>query len=304
MAIDFTKLAAAAAATGKDMTKAQTGGGGDYVPPAEGPTRLRLVGYIELGKQKDQIPGKPMQIKPKVELIFELSGPKHPPKVLDDGTKLPHRISIVTNFSLNEKATFFKLFQQLNHAGTATHMVALLGNAYKGTVYHRKYKKSDGTEGIAADLKVKGGAYVIEPARYEIVDPENGPTGDFAPLRVDPPISPIRCFLWEMPDMDQWASLYIEGEYPERTDDSGKVIAKAKSKNVYQAKIKSAENFAGSPIATLLAGNGVALDIPDAERAAAADEEFEDVPDSVTNSVNDKPTPTGAAADDILNGVA
>ncbi len=302
MAIDLTKLAAAATATGKDMTKAQTGGGGDYVPPVEGATRLRFIGYIELGKQKDQIPGKPVQIKPKVELVFELSGPKHPPKVLDDGTKLPHRISIVTNYSLNEKATFYKLFQQLNHAGKATHIVQLLGNAYKGTVYHRKYKKNDGSEGIAVDLKAKGGAYVIEAPRYEVVN-EDGPTGEFAPLKVDAPISPIRCFLWDIPDMDQWASIYIDGEYPERKDDAGKVLSKAKSKNVYQAKIKSAENFAGSPIALLLAGNGVALDIPDAERAATEDE-FEDVPDENPGRVTEHPTPVGADADDILNGVA
>ena len=300
MAIDIAKLKAAAAATGKDMTKAQTGGGGgDYVPPAEGKTRLRFIGYIELGKQKDQIPGKPMTVKPKVELIFELSGPKHPPKVTDDGEKIPHRISITTNYSLNEKATFFKLFQQMNHAGKATHIVDLLGSAYTGTVYHRKYQKKDGTEGIAVDLKAKGGAYMLGAPIYEIVN-EDGPTGDFAPLKVDPPISPIRAFLWECPDMEQWQSLYIDGEYPERKDDAGKVIAKAKSKNVFQAKIKMAENFGGSPIALLLASNGVALDIPDAEQAATEDDEVE----SAAPVLSDPAPPQGQDADDILNGVA
>lgn len=303
MAIDINKLKAAAAATGKDMTKAQTGGGGDYVPPAEGKCNLRLVGYIELGKHKDQVPGKPVTIKPKVELIFELSGAKHKPTETEDGTKIPHRISVVTNFSLNEKATFFKIFQQLNYAGTATHIVDLLGKAYRGTVYHRKYKKADGSEGVAADLKVKGGAYVFEPPRYEIVDPESGPTGEYAELRVDPPISPIRAFLWEMPDMEQWQSLFIEGEYPARVDEKGNVTLPAKTKNVFQAKIKNAVNFAGSPIALLLAGNGVSLDIPDAERISV-DSDEDDTPSAPQQRIVDPVTPQGADADDILNGVA
>src|SRR5690606_31848665 len=52
MAIDYKKLGAEVAKTGRDMTKAETGGGGDYTPPAAGPTRLRFVAYVELGKQK------------------------------------------------------------------------------------------------------------------------------------------------------------------------------------------------------------------------------------------------------------
>ena len=47
MTLDFSKIANTAAQT-TDMTQAQTGGG-DYVPPAAGPCRLRLVGYVETG---------------------------------------------------------------------------------------------------------------------------------------------------------------------------------------------------------------------------------------------------------------
>lgn len=297
MAIDLAKLKAAAAATGRDMTVAQTGGGDDYVPPETGRTRLRFIGYVEIGKHKDTIPGKPATIRPKVQLIFELSGPKHEPKVAENGEKIPHRITVTTNYSLNEKATFFRLFQQLNYKGTATHIVELLGGAYTGEVFHRQFKKRDGSDGIAVDLKPKGGAYQFGAPRYEIVG-EDGPTGEYAPLKVAPAISPIRAFLWENPDMDQWNSLFIDGEYPERKDKDGKVVAPAKSKNVLQAAIKSAENFKGSPIALLLAAGGQSLDIPDAERVNVGEDD--EAPTLPARHVSEDP----AAATDILNGIA
>ena len=121
--VDFTKikaLADKAAATGKNMNEAQQGGGGDYEPPAAGPTRLRFISYVELGKQEDTYMGKP-RVRDTAMLTFELSGPKHKPTDID-GVKHPHRISIELPISLNEKAHFYKLFRALNHAGKATHI--------------------------------------------------------------------------------------------------------------------------------------------------------------------------------------
>src|SRR5690606_31873471 len=58
--------------TGPDLTKPQTGGGGgDYVPPAEGATRLRLTGYVETGIHTKRQGGQ-SKTKPRVELMFEL----------------------------------------------------------------------------------------------------------------------------------------------------------------------------------------------------------------------------------------
>jgi hypothetical protein len=62
--------------------------------------------------------------------------------------------------------------------------------------------------------------------------------------------------------MEQWGSLYIEGEYRERKDDKTGVVTPAKCKNTLQNKIKGAVNFIGSPIHTLLVAGGVALDLP------------------------------------------
>ena len=300
MTIDFKALGAKAAASGVDMTKAQTGGGGgDYEPPAAGPTRLRFVSYVELGKQKVKSMGKEV-VKERVLLTFELSGPKHQPTVNDDGEKIPHRISIEESLSLNEKANFFKLFGRLNYAGSAQHIAQLLGSAYKATVVHRKYAKAgedkaDQTKwtGIAAELKSKADGYTIQPPRYE--DPE---TGDVLPLAVAPAITPIKLFLWNFPDMEQWASIYIDGEYPERKDDKGVVTAKAKSKNVFQNRIKSAVNFQNSPIHVLLAGNGAPLDIPDAEDGRDPDEDEHDV----TTDIKGQGKPV-VSDDDALNGV-
>jgi hypothetical protein len=289
--MDFTKaaaLAAQAAANGVDMTKAQSGGG-DYTPPAAGPCRLRFIGYVELGKHEKEFQGK-KSFKEQVELTFEVSGPKHPPREVD-GVKYPHIITIRETKSLSDKARFFKLVQLLNYAGKAKHVAELLGQPFRGEIIHRTYRKSDGSEGVAAELYNKAvGTYTISPARIE--DPE---TGDYKALPVDPPISPVRCFLWDYADMDQWASIFIDGQYEERKDKDGKVTAPAKSKNVIQNKIKVAHNFAGSPIATLLAANGQPIDLPESERPGEEDEPPFDV--------DEKPQTSGTTPDPLA-GIA
>src|SRR6478752_62891 len=127
--MDLSKIQAAAALAvekGEDQSVAKKGGGGDYVPPAAGSTRLRFISYIEIGKHERTVQGK-KKTEDQVILVFELSGPKHPPRVTDDGTKIPHRIAITLNKSMNEKATFFKLFNRMNWEGKAKHMAQLLG---------------------------------------------------------------------------------------------------------------------------------------------------------------------------------
>ena len=302
MTVDFKALGAKAAADGVDMTKATTGGGGDYQPPPAGPCLLRFVSYVELGKQTEKFMGKE-RVREKVLLTFELLGTKYPPAILESGEKVPHRITIEESLSLNEKANFFKLFQRLNFAGTATHIAQLLGTGYKGTVVHRKYAKrgeptDDATKwtGVSVELKSKDTGYTIQPPRYEIIDPETGPTGEYGTLKIPPAITPIKCFLWNYADLDQWASIYIEGEYPERKDATGKVVAPAKSKNVFQDTIKRAVNFIGSPIHVLLMGNGQALDLPDAEDGKAPWGEE----DETLNVPGQRAT---VSEDDVLNGV-
>jgi hypothetical protein len=265
MSIDYTKLGAAVAAENNiDMTKPQRGGSGDYVPPAAGRCRLRFVGYVELGRHEEKYMGQP-KVADKVRLFFELSGKNHQPREFE-GKKVPHVISFEMTYSLNEKSNFFKLFQRMNYAGDAVHMVQLLGRAYLGEVVHRKYKRADGSEGVAAELQDKARGFLIEPPR--VLDSE---TDTLVEVKVAEPLSPIKVFVWAKPDKLQWDSIFVDGEWEAVTDDSGKVIKPAKSKNVYQEKIRAALNFKGSPIHALLSGAGDDdLDIPEAQDGADA----------------------------------
>lgn len=269
-ALNIAALAAKAAAEGKDMNTAQTGGsGGDYTPPEAGATWLRLVAYIEVGNQEETVMGK-AKVRPTAIFTFELSGPKHEPKDVN-GEKVPHRISIELPISLNEKAHFYKLFRALNYAGKATHAAQLVGSAYKGVVMHHTYKGRDGKDRVYADLKDRStGSFTISSPHFQRFDEEGNPVGEPALKNVAPAITPLKLFLWEYADKAQWDSIHIDGEYPARTDGQGNVVSPARSKNVYQNKIKAAKNFKGSPIQILLAGGGAGLDIPDSEQAGDA----------------------------------
>lgn len=242
MAIDLSKLRGEVGETGKDLTKPSTGGG-DFAPPAEGPTRLRLVSYIETGVHTTMFKGAP-KTKPRSELTFELSGPKHEPRKLDDGTLIPHRINVKEVVGTTARNGYIKLFNLLNTNGDAKNFLdVLLDGAWRANVSHFKFKGNDGTDRVVAQIK-KDGAYTIQPVSFE--DPE---TGEVRTVAVPPAITSPRVFLWDYPDLDQWDSLYIDG-----TRDDGT------SKNYIQEKIKSAENFKGSPIYDLLIESGRAAE--------------------------------------------
>ena len=304
---DFKALGAlAVASSGKDMTKAQAGGG-DFEHPKEGFCLLRLVGYFEIGKQKGTYQGKPT-LKDKVQLAFEVSGPNHQPRIAEDGTKYPIRITVEETFSLSEKARFFKLFRTMNYKGEAQHMVQLLGEPFKARIIHRKFKRRQDTEasgptGIAVELYDKNaGAFTIAPPRTEIIDNDTGmPTGEIKVLQVPAAITPLKAFLWDHSDLDDWNAMFIEGEYPERRDDKGVVTAPAKSKNILQNTIKGAANFKGSPIYNLIAAAGGNLDLPAPEDMTG--DEVEDEAPATPAKVEPVKVPEGAEADDALNAV-
>lgn len=247
MAFDYSKAVAAAVASGEDQTKVVKGG--SYTPPPAGVARLRFVAYVELGKHENNVPGKPPKVEDQVQLVFELSGPKHEPKKLDDGTLIPYRISLYLNKSQNEKAHFFKLFKRMNYSGTATHMAQLLGQCFLGTVVHIKGKD----EKVRAYLKDDSGYTIRSP---HVEDPE---TGESRLIEAAPMLSEVRVFLWDYADAEMWASLYIDGFF----DDEN-----TQSRNVFQNKIKSALNWDGSPMWNILRSNGAVPDVPSGEGKA------------------------------------
>lgn len=249
---------ARAAAEGPNMNEAQKGGGGTYTPPAAGLVRLRFVGYIELGKHEEEFKGE-KKVKEKVQLIFEASGPKHPPGEGD----IPIRFTVTENYSLNEKAHFFKLFKRMNHEGKATHIAQLLGSAYLADVIHKTTGEGD-SKRTYANLRDEAGYTIRAPY---VDDPE---TGERRLIQVDEPKTAIKCFLWNYASKEMWDSIFIDGQYDEVKDESGKVIREARSKNVFQNRIKLAKNWEGSPMQEILFAG--AVDTPEADKPVRTEE--------------------------------
>lgn len=208
--------------------------GGDFKPPAEGLARLRFVGYVEVGPQVETYLGSP-RIKPKVLLQFELSGKKHPPIELEDGTVVPRRMTIELTHSNSERATLYKLFTVMNHRKDASHIAMLIGDSFIGKVFHHEFKDSRGQDRVVARLKPKGGEYTIAPPFYETED------GDIKEYAVDEMLSDPMLFFWDLPDMEQWDSLYIDGEFSD-----------GNSRNVIQEKIRRSTEWENSPMFAIL----------------------------------------------------
>lgn len=270
MVLDIKKLVAKAKKTGRDFTKTTSGGGGEYAPPAAGPCNLRFVGYFEIGLQKKTFKGNEKKVK-QVQLVFELSGKNYPPKELDDGTKLPVRMTITETDSTNVKANINKLFNKMNFEGKATHFAELLGNAYRGRVYHTE-KETDGHKVVYANLRNEDG-YSITPPVIEVVDEEAGEV-TVKPIKVAEPLTELKLFLWDNPDKEQWDSIYIPGEYEAVKDEkTGKIVKPARSKNVIQNKIRAALNWEGSPMQMLLEDGDLETD--DTEGNEADPDEYE-----------------------------
>lgn len=241
--------------------------GGGYVPPAPGPGLARLVGYIETGAVTEVIEGK-TKLLHKVHLLFELVGQRHPPKVMEDGTRVPSLLKISLNLSTNKKATFRKLLAQMDPLAEVAHASELVLNpdksGFRVTVYHSTFKNQQGNEVTYATLKDPvTKTFSIFAPRVAVTDPETGEeTGEFRAVAVPPPISSPKLFIWEIADREQWDSLHIAGEDFEERADDGTVLS-TRSRNVWQDMIRKAENFKGSPIQAILEGGADLVDMDD-----------------------------------------
>lgn len=279
--------AIAAAAKTEDHTKVVKGGGERKIA-AEGPCFGRLVGYLELGKVNYEYQGKP-KVKDVVELTFELFGAKHAPTILDDGRKIPVTISVKVNKGQSDNGAWVPLMNRLNWSKDITIAPQALGRAYKLKVVHSKPAKEG--DPIYANIN-EGKNFFIDPPRKEVTDDDTGDV-TYQDVTVPEALSPLRCFLWNYPDMDQWNALFIDGTYEEKKDDAGNITAPARSKNRYQEQIKAAANFAGSPICDLLMGGGDALGDIDVDK-------IERKPEDVQAGIEAK-AGNGAAADPLAD---
>jgi hypothetical protein len=265
--VDISKLQQLAAEKGEDQTQAQEGGGGSLELPAPGVGGCRLISYIELGKHVTQFgKDKPKEVE-QVLLEFELVGKKWPAKNEDTGRERPFivRPPAMTK-SLNEKATFYKLFNRLNYDGGAKHFAQLVGKDYRVTVALKEVGEGSDKRTFV-NIRDDSG-FTLVPPFSDVEDPESGEIVRKR-MKVAEATTPLKIFLWDFADKEQWDSLFIDGVYGEEKDKEGNVIeGTGKSKNWIQEKIKSAINFKGSPISDVL-GGGDALDIGDAEQPKA-----------------------------------
>lgn len=222
---------------GPDQSVAQRGGG-DYTPPAAGLTGARLVGYHEVGIHEFEYEGK-KKTQNEVQLVYELIGPKHPPREVN-GEKHPVRLSLTLNCSSNEKAAFFKIFSRVRTE--EKHFAQLLGKPVILKVVHTKRNEGKPNERTYANIEKDS----INKPFVQTLD-DSGDVVD-KPLEVGAALTPLSAFVWDFATPEMWDSIFIEGEYEERKDEkTGEVIAPAKSKNVIQEKIMSAINFKGLP---------------------------------------------------------
>lgn len=272
---------------GPNMNESQ-GGGGSYTPPAEGVTRLRLVGYFEVGEHTEQSGAYIGKKNKKVQLVWELSGKNHEPTE-HEGKKIPIRMTQELNYSLNEKATFYKLFVELNacHGNEATIFAELLGKEFLGTVVHN-------TKGEGAAKRTYANLSKIRKAvRLDEDDNE-------VPIKVDEPLTEPKFFVWDIATMEDWDAIFIDGEYPERKDAAGNVTQKAKSKNVLQNKIRSANNFDSLPIAEFIRAGVSAKDEADMDDSLGGDDNSDAIPDDEAQQEQREVAAGQADVDDLV----
>ena len=193
---------------------------------------LRLVGYIEIGKRETKDFEGKKKFVDKVKLIFEVFGPKYPPRVMD-GQNVPLRVTVFENLSMYNKSNYYKkLFLPMSGGDPSVkHTAQLLGRPFSGKLFH---KKTGAGRTIATLQDPNTKDYTIGPPVFS--DPM---TGETKTLAVPPAVSPIRCFIWDQADKAMWDSIYIGGQVGGR------------SANVFQEDIKLAVNYKGSHVEKL-----------------------------------------------------
>lgn len=252
----MSKFAQAAAAAVKDgkVNEADFEGGGDftYEPPVEGPCVARLVSVIEIGNHPQRpYNGQEKPPAPEVIFQFELLGKKHRKEIKvkdENGTEttkvvypiLTERMAI----KAGPRAAYIKLLEALRYGRKEmTHPAMMIGEAFILTIIHADNGKEGKEKRVYANIKDASGNWKVSaPVRVN----EEGET---EPLKAPAPTVEERCLLWDSPDMEQWNSLYIPGSRTKKVDGKEQEV----SKNWMQETVKSALNFEGSPVATMIA---------------------------------------------------
>jgi len=229
----------------EDMTE-DTGGGFEYVPPAEGPTPARLVGYVEIGKRHQ----KPFEGQPKPDVLkawtfWELYG-KHSKEITVDGvTKTIHPvIRVQIDVKKGPKSNYGKMLSSMAYGRSEiTHMSHCLGETFIITLFHGHNAQNPKRPWI--NLRPKNGAFAIAAP----VNPMDG-----TPLQLPAMASSGRFLLWDQPTKQMWDSIFIDGTRKKKVkDEAGNETEIEVSKNWMQEVIlNEATDFSGSALEALL----------------------------------------------------
>lgn len=230
-----------------DFNNIQSGGRG--LLPA-GTAFVRPVYYVEYGVQKQrEFEGVTKDPAPMFEIGFAIVGGSglnaegKPERYVLEENKFPIIKSYEKPISLNEKSQCVNIHKALNRVGNkCTHPAQKLAESplYQLTIAHEVPTKGKNAGKTVNRFDFRN----LQPAWDTINACEVN-----MPALVK---SDIQAFLWDLPSLGQWDSLFIDGQYDAEKDESGKIKRPARSKNFIQEKILGALNFEGSKIQKLL----------------------------------------------------
>ncbi|ANH51082.1 hypothetical protein FDH02_gp06 [Pseudomonas phage VSW-3] len=262
---DLNAIVNQAANESENLSEASKGGGG-ATPPNPGTCIATLVGYIELGlRLKKGYKGAADKKMRKARFIFELSGGtnKHTVTEGENPVKIAKRINVnvwlpAAGKKPSDKSGLYKLMSALNHAKDPAIKIPaqLLGKHVKVIVSVEEFTNEAGEVIKYGSIGTAQEGFRITPAQVDVVDEDGTPTGEYRLIPAPEVVSAQRCFLWEYANKPMWDSLFIEGEYEAVEAADGKPARPAKSKNVIQEEIKTALDWIGSPMQTILADGG------------------------------------------------
>ena len=242
---NFMDQITAAAVT--DQTTVSTGFVREVAPA--GFTTARFISYVETGKQPQRaFQGVEKPDAYEVRLAFELNGPKHVTEYEHEGVKKTRTniIRITATISNNEKSNFFKLLEKMTYGrNDIKHMAQMLGEGFLVKVTHNADKKDP--KKLYANLK-SDVWNIDQPA---VTDPISNET---TILAVPAATQDMQCLLWNTPSPEQWASVFIDGEFTREVE--GQQVTT--SKNFIQDRAMAASNFIGSPLEAMVMGGTVA----------------------------------------------
>lgn len=237
----------------ENQTETTAGGDFEYEVPAAGLTPARFIGYVEVGKRKQNpYQGKEKPPADEVRLYFELNGSKHQREVEVEGVKktFTNTIAVKLTKKLSDKAGFVKLFKKMLYGRDGiTHMAQMLGEPFLIKVVHNSVKKEGQKDRVYANMKDDDGNWLIQAPMVE--DPLSGET---TPVPVPDVTQAVKLLLWDAPTKEQWDSIFIDGT---RTVKDDKGQEREVSKNWLQLDIaENALNFHGSALEGLVGGLG------------------------------------------------